>query len=244
MKRLCVVAAIAAVLGGVLIGSAVAAQPPGGGRGGMGGMFGGGMFGGGMIGMLSNEQVQKELQETPDQVAKVKEITDKLAADRREAFSGVRDLPQDERRAKFEELNKKMQEESAAAMKKIDGILLAQQVERLRGVYLWVAGTAALADPEIAKALKITDEQKTKLQEIQQGTMEGMRGMRDLSAEERQQKMQEARKAAEEKVAGVLTADQKAELTKMKGKEFKLDMTGMRRGGRRGGGGGGGGPST
>lgn len=243
MKRLCVVAAVAAVLGGVLISSAVAAQPPGGGRGGMGfGMFGGG----GMISMLSIEQVQKELQETPDQVAKVKEVTDKLAADMREAFprggGGGQNLTDEERQAR----RQKMQEMNAAALKKVQGVLLAQQVERLQGVYLWVGGPNALVDPDIAKALKITEDQQTKIREIQRDAMSGMRdSMQGLSPEERTQKIQEARKATEEKVAGVLTADQKEQLTKMKGKEFKLDMTGMRRGGRRGGGGGGGGgPST
>jgi ADP-ribosylglycohydrolase len=50
-------------------------------------------------------------------------------------------------------------------MKQIQGILLGHKSSGCGGL-LRVVGTAAIFDPEIAKALKITEEQATKIQEI------------------------------------------------------------------------------
>jgi len=88
--------------------------------------------------------------------------------------------------------------------------------------------------PQVQKELNIVQEQLDKLQEIRRSAMEGMRDLfprdfRDLSAEERQQRMQEVRKKMEErtkelrkKVDEVLLDHQKKRL-----KEIKLQVQGV-----------------
>jgi Spy/CpxP family protein refolding chaperone len=219
----------------------------------------GGFGGQGIIGLLGLEQVQKDIQETPDQIAKIKEISDALNAGRRGQFQALRDLSEAERTAKMGELREKNRKDAAEAEKKVADILLAEQFARVQGIYCQVAGTRALTNLGIAKALKLTEDQQKKIAEIQtaaQGTnpFAAMREMQNLTPAERQEAMakardkaQQAQKDADEKVMAALTAGQKADLEKMKGKEFKLEMpargAGGRRGGR-GGGGAGGGPTT
>ncbi len=88
--------------------------------------------------------------------------------------------------------------------------------------------------PQVQKELNLVQEQIDKLREIQRGAMEGLRdmfprGMRDMSAEERQKAMEEARKKMEErtkelrkKVDEVLLDHQKKRL-----KEIKLQVQGL-----------------
>jgi len=88
--------------------------------------------------------------------------------------------------------------------------------------------------PQVQKELNLVQEQLDKLQEIRRSAMEGMRDLfprdfRDLSAEERQQRMQEMRNKIEErtkelrnKVEDVLLDHQKKRL-----KEIKLQVQGV-----------------
>jgi Spy/CpxP family protein refolding chaperone len=234
------------------------AQPPGKGPGrprggfGMGGM---GMMGGspaqlwGML--LRSEKVQKELELLDDQKTKLAEIGEKAAARMREAFSGMQglgDMSAEERQAKFAEMRKTAAAQAKELQKEIEGVLLPHQIDRLKQIALQLQGVRALNDPQVQKALGLTADQVDKIRSLQQGEFEKMRsmmsGMRDLSDQERREKMQEARKQmeearknTEEQIMGVLTADQKAKFDKLKGPKFEVDFSSlMPRGGRRGGG--------
>lgn len=244
MTRLLTVCAAALALT-----AATAWAQPGRGPGGAGGPMGG-MMGGQNMGLmlLANPQVQKELELVDDQKAKIKELGDKLQADMREAFAGFRDLSQEERQKKMEELRKKGEERMASLQKEADKILLPHQQKRLKQIRFQVLGDRALSDADVIKELGITDEQKSKLEAIAKESGEAMRkmyeGVRDLSQEERRAKMEElrgkmeqARKETQEKAQAVLTDAQKEKLKEMKGAEFKLDMRQMfqGRGGRPGG---------
>jgi Spy/CpxP family protein refolding chaperone len=223
------------------------AQGPGGGGPGrgMGGMMGG--PGGGVLMLLQNEQVQKNIELDADQ----KEKLQKLATETREAMRAkmgdMSNLSQEERRTKMTDMRKDMEEETAKTEKKVEGILLPKQLERIKQIQLQVQGVAALANPDVAKALELTADQQAKVKSINE---ESMKAMRDMfagggrpSAEDRD-KMTKARKETETKLMDVLTADQKEKLEKMKGEKF--DVTALRggpggggrgnRGGNRGGG--------
>lgn len=172
---------------------------------------GGGGFGGGVTFLLGQESVQKELKLSDAQVKQVKELMDK----QREAFQGLRDLSQEERRTKMQELNKANNEAVAK-------ILKPEQIKRVRQISLQRQGAAAVNNEEIAKALNITDDQKQKIREIQTKSREEMQGLgRD---EEGAKKRQEIRKTMNEKVMGVLTADQKTKLKEMQGEPFKGEI--------------------
>lgn len=200
MKRLMQVALAAAVVA-IAASPVLAQQRQGGGRG----------FGGGVMFLLGQESVQKELKLSEEQVKKVQELGEK----QREAFQGLRDLGQEERRTKMQELAK-------ANDKAIGQILKPEQLKRARQIALQRQGAAAVNNEEIAKALNVTDAQKEKIREIQTKAREEMQGLG--FDEEARTKRQEVMKAMNEKISGVLTAEQKTKLKEMQGEPFKGEI--------------------
>jgi Spy/CpxP family protein refolding chaperone len=193
-----------------LLASPAFAQPPGGGRGGMQ------MRGGGGIGMLlGNASVQEELKLDDKQKEKIKEFT----AKQREAQQGLRDLDQEERRAKMQELNKHA--ESFAKE-----VLTPEQNKRIQQIVIQTAGLRAFAMENVAKELKLTDEQKEKIKtlsdDLQKDVRELFQGGGD--AQENMQKVQSLNKEFMTKAAGVLTDEQKKHWTEMTGKPFTVRM--------------------
>lgn len=206
MKRLMQVSLAAAVVA-LAVSPALAQQQR---RGGFGG------FGGGAIFLLGQKSVQEELKMSNEQVSKIKELSEK----QREAFQGLRDLSQEERRTKMQDLAK-------ANDKAVNEILKPEQLKRIKQISLQQQVKSrlgfVLSNEEIAKSLKITDEQKGKMKEIQDKAREETQGLgRD---EEGFKKRQEVMKATNEKVMGLLTAEQKTKLKEMQGEPFKGEIT-------------------
>ena len=199
MKRLTQIALVAAVA--AMAASPALAQQRG---------FGG--FGGNTVMLLGQKSVQEELKLSDEQVKQVEE----LSAKQREAFQGFGDLSQEERRTKMQEMTK-------ANDKALAKILKSAQYKRVEQIALQQQTSRALAftlnNEEIAKELKITDEQKEKIREIQAKSREEMQGIE--RNEEGFKKMQEIMKASNDKVKGVLSAEQKAKLKEMEGEPFK-----------------------
>ena len=82
--------------------------------------------------LLRAPTVQKELNLTEDQQSKIKDLNEKAAAGMREMFAGMQDLSQEERAARRAEMGKKMEEQR----KSLEGILLPNQVSRLKEIIL------------------------------------------------------------------------------------------------------------
>jgi Spy/CpxP family protein refolding chaperone len=200
-----------------------------GGRGQGGAGFMGGAFGGqSKTGLLSRTQVQDELKLTQEQKDKVREA-------QRAQFTGARGgagkNATDEQKKQAQEDRKKA---AAETQKKLEAILNADQVKRLNGIFLQTGGPAAFLDEGIAKELKITAEQKTKIEALLKTQQEEMaklmpaRGQNpgdtkpDVAAI--RTKRQELQKETETKVQDVLTADQKTKVKELKGAEFKLEQ--------------------
>jgi Spy/CpxP family protein refolding chaperone len=211
-----VIAGLAIVL---VVSQMAVAQPPEGGRG-EGGRGGGGPSGGmGGPGMMSSvdlagiEPVQAVLKLSDEQKTKVKEITDKLREDRRELRQGS-----EFNREELDKLN-----HDAAA--KLAEVFDESQQQRLVGILAQISLGAALNEPSVVKELNITDEQKKKLAEVADENRQSMRGLRDLSPEERREKMGSLRTEAEKRILAVLTSDQQTQLEQLKGEKFELDMS-------------------
>ena len=195
------------------------------GRGGFGGR------GGGSGALLQMPEVQKELALDPGQIELLKGLNGGFD---RNAFQGLSD---EERRTKFRELNAKRE-------KQVAEILNPKQVGRLKQLEIQQAGVRALDREEVATALKLTADQKTKIQAAQDAEREAMRpifeGFRGNNGQrpseeqiaESRKKMTELRSGTETKVLAVLTADQKKQFEGMKGAAFKFpENQGRRRGG-------------
>lgn len=206
----------------------VMAQPPqpGGGRG-FGGGFGG--FGGNAM-LLGMEAVQKELALTDAQ----KETFTKLREEARAGFGGganFRDMS-DEERAK---LRTQMEERAKKTEETIKSTLDEKQYARLNELSIQQAGVMALARPEVADKLKLSDDQKSKIREVagagRGGPGGGSRGgfNPNASAEERAKAMEEARARREKQeadVMAVLNDEQKKSFEEMKGKKFEFPAFG------------------
>jgi Spy/CpxP family protein refolding chaperone len=232
------------LLGAALLASEAQAQPGGGGGQRGGGRMGGGrgMGGGGMaiLQLLQDERVQKELEIVADQKTKITELADEQRNAMRDAFSSLsQDLTQEERTTKMQQLMKENQDK---LMKKLGEILLPKQLERLKQLLLQAQGAAALEDADVVKALNITTEQQDKIRTIREEARQKMRdALQDLSGAERRTKQQEMQKELNDKVLAVLTADQAAQLEKMKGPKADYDVSSILTTGRGGRGQGGGG---
>jgi Spy/CpxP family protein refolding chaperone len=221
--------AIGLVLG---LGAAAFAQPPQpgndqgrGGPPGGGGFFGGpggpggGFGGGGLLGLAARDEVQQELQLVDEQKEKVRAITEDMrnkARDQfRDIFTQMRDLNDDERRARFGEIRTKMETLNADFEKQLDKVLLPHQLDRLKQIDLQTKvryrGAEALTSGDIAKTLNLTDEQREKLEkraaEVQ---------------DELQTKIRQLQADARKKMLDVLTPEQQAQLEKLMGQQFDL----------------------
>ncbi|RMG27085.1 MAG: hypothetical protein D6724_00465 [Armatimonadetes bacterium] len=214
-----------------LLAVSAAAQRGGGGQGGFGGGQGfGGRQGGMMMGrmagpmILMNPQVQAELKLTEDQVAKLREALRPAGgpggpggAGGRGGFGGGAD-PQAREQMRLEQ------------EKKIKEILSAEQYKRYQEISLQLEGPAALARKEIADKVGLSDSQREKIQAIleeQRATMRDMfQGGAGGDRQAMMEEMQKLRKATDEKILGVLTAEQKKTWEGMLGKPFQLQRGG------------------
>lgn len=220
----------------VALSSASSVFAQGRGPGGFGG-FGFGGRGGGAGGMmlLRSEAVQKDLGLSAEAVEKITKLAEETQGQMRAemekltgggGFQALQNLS-DEQRQEFQkkmlELTQKTQEKTQAALK---DVLNAEQQTRLKQIGWQVAGPQAINDAEVAKELNLTDDQKKQLAAAGEEATSKLRelGRGEGDQQERFAKMQEINKARDEKVAGVLTADQKAAFEKLKGKAFDVSQ--------------------
>lgn len=227
-----------AVLLALGLGAVAKAQPSGRGPRGPGGPGGFGMFGAGsnqMIRLLGLPEVQQELELVDDQKNKLKAVGDDLRQRAQKEFSGIRDLPQAERQAKVDELQKKAKTWGEEAQKRVEEILLPHQLDRLHEISVQTRGAAALIDPKVQEQLGLNEQQKTKLRDLSEKTQNEIRslweGIRELPDEARQKKMAENRekmpkiiKDASDQAMATLNEEQRTKLEQMKGKKIDIQF--------------------
>jgi hypothetical protein len=207
----------------------------------MGGMMG--MFGGAnsRLMLLALPPVQTELMLTDKQKEEITKLGEKLIADMRGTYGGLRDLEPAEREKKLAELRQKSEQRLAEIQKDVDKILLDHQKTRLFQIGIQVQGVQALADAEVAKKLGLSDDQKSQIATIQKdsraATQKAFADLRNLSAEDRDAKFKELRegmaksqKEVQDKMLKVLTEAQQKQFEELKGPAFKVDWSQMRPG--------------
>ena len=191
----------------LMVGQAFA---QGGGRGGAGGASG--------VMLVQQKSVQDELKLSEDQIEKLKQVSAKM----RESFGGGGGG------GDREEARKKFEEARQAADKDIHAILTADQAKRLKEVVLQQVGPTALARPELAKEIGLTDDQTAKIKEITDALTTETRGQFQAGGggdrEEARKKMATLRKETGDKVLAVLKDDQKKAWEKLVGEPFKGEI--------------------
>lgn len=208
------------------------AQGRDGGRpGGFGGRGGPGGFGrrGGdpAIGLLQIEAVRKELEMFPDQTAAIEKMQEQARESRREEggfdFARMRNASEEERREMFEELAERRREMEKEMREQLETILAPDQLDRLDEISIQVQGVQALDTEKVAKALKITDAQKAKFEEVrEQGGEKFRTAMREAGQENMREAMVKFREDLEKSVMAVLTPEQQSRFNEMKGEPFEM----------------------
>jgi Spy/CpxP family protein refolding chaperone len=175
--------------------------------------------GGGTGGILQNEKVQSALNLTDDQKEQIKKIVDEM----RSGAGSLRDLSQEERRAKMQERTKQLFE-------KVSGVLNDKQKDRLKQIRVQVAGVAGLIEGDTADALKLTDDQKAKIKEAVEARRKDMREIFQAATggnrEEARDKVAKLLKDSDGKVLDILTSEQKEQFQKMQGEKIELPTAG------------------
>jgi hypothetical protein len=218
-----------------------------------GGMMGRGPQGVNDLQIAGNAAVQKELSLKPDQVEKIKDLSqdvrEEMMSQLQSAgidFAGMRDLSGEERAKKMAEIQAKMAEIQKGInekfMPKLAEALDKAQLTRVHEIAIQAAGSQALLDAGVQKELAITGDQKEKIASINKDFSGKLAALRGSDPGERQAKMHELSEEQTAKTTEILTKDQQAQFTKLKGKPFDTKLlrparTGRQRTGLGGGGG-------
>lgn len=212
LLKVCVVAAVAAFV----VAPALAQQP---GRGGFGPMR--------LDQLLTNKSVQEELKLDKDQIAKITDVNKKFQEDNKDALATLRNF-----QASREERAEATKKVTEAATKAFGDTVKAEQMKRVKQIQLQqqirIGGPAVYTNEEIAKALKLTDEQKEKIKTLADDLRKDREKLfadvgNDMAKRrEANQKFQEISKEATEKVQKTLTDEQKKSLKEMQGEPFEI----------------------
>lgn len=208
----------------------------GGRPGGGGGMMRGMMGGGGLAGLLMMKEVCEEIKMDEDQTAELEVMKKEIQESMRSLFEGRQGRERPDQAAmeaagaKMRDMGKKMEE-------KLEELLDPNQMDRLLGLLAQQQGLMSLSNSMISTRLGITEEQKTKMSEMEKEAGEAMRSIfaNGPPGPDSFAKMQTMRKEGEAKLLALLTDDQKKSLEDLKGETFKFPE--MQRGGRGGRGG-------
>jgi hypothetical protein len=194
--------------------------------------------------IAGNPAVQKELNLKPEQVEKLKDVTQDVREEMMQQiqgagidFAGMRDLPPEERAKKMAEVQAKMAEIQKGInekfMPKLAEALDKSQLARVHEIAIQAAGSQALLDAGVQKELAVTGDQKEKLASINKEFAGKLAGLgRGGDATERQAKMHELSEEQVAKSTEILTKDQQAQFAKLKGKPFDTKLLRPARGGR------------
>lgn len=207
-----------------LAGAWAQAQPqrgpggaPGGGPGAGPGGFGGGMgmFGGGFGGLgdiLRRADVRGELELLDPQIGDLEKLAESRRDQMRELFSGLRDIPEDQR---GEEMRKRMQKAQEQLEADIGKILLPHQMKRAKQLMMQMQmrGGRGLISGPLANELALTDAEREALQ-AKSAQLE----------EEIRKKTTALRAEAQQELLKVLPPAKQAKVKDLVGEPFEFQM--------------------
>jgi hypothetical protein len=169
-------------------------------------------------------EVQAELKLSDEQKTKLTEMLGQQRGGRR-GGGQFQDLSREERQRQLAERREAQQKQLAA-------ILNADQLKRYRQLELQQQGMSALRQTAVQDELKLTADQKSKVEAALQEQAQAMRDARQDAAGDRaaiRAKTAEIRKKSEEKLGAILTEEQKTQWKAMLGAPFTFPTAPGRR---------------
>ncbi len=172
------------------------------------------------------EKVQQELKLNEEQTEQVVGIATEMQAEAMEIISGLQDLTPQEREEELPNVMEMINERATELQKQVEGILDEKQMARVEELSLQRRGVEALDDKKVAEKLKLTDDQKKELVQIQDDAAgkqeEIMKAFFGGDRDELRGKIQALRKEMGDKALAVLTTEQREQFEKMKGAKFEF----------------------
>jgi Spy/CpxP family protein refolding chaperone len=173
--------------------------------------------------LLQNGRVQKELNLTPEQVTKVAQRVVEIHDKHKEELKKVASAPPRERQGTRAAIN---EAQSEAALASVKDILHPDQIKRLQEIHVQLRGAAALNEPRIEQALKITVDQKTRIRRIREESarhaQQFLEQIHPTSLQDAMQKIAAYRKDTLEKALAILTPEQRQLYKDLVGEPFDV----------------------
>jgi hypothetical protein len=191
-------------------------------------------FGASRVSLGTLEPVREALKLNDEQKKLADTLHDQLMEDRRDVFQNGN--------GDFDAMRVEMEKLDADATGKFIEKLDDTQKARLTEIYVQANGPNSLADQAVIDSLKITEDQKSKLDEIRQTNRDSFFDMfqdfGDMSDEERREAITKLQQEGDDRLLKGLTDEQRTAFEKLTGEEVDYDLSQLR-GGFGGGGGGG-----
>jgi Spy/CpxP family protein refolding chaperone len=169
------------------------------------------------------DEVAKDLKLTDEQKEKVTELSDTLNEERGALIQ--------EAAGDFDSIREEMANLVKDIAAELNEALDETQQKRLQEIYVQANGPTAVFDDKVAEAIKLTDEQKEKLQElrteIRNSLFQGGIDWQSLSEEEADKKVDELIAEQNEKYSAVLTDEQRTEFEKLQGEKLEIDLANL-----------------
>jgi hypothetical protein len=192
-----------------------------------------------LVSLAANEAVQKELGITGEKATKLNGLYDEYRNASQKEFtsmgidySAIGDLPAAERAVemrkaseKTAELNRKL---AAQFAPKLEELVTREQLQRLKEIQLQANGIDAWTEPEVAKVLDLTEQQKAKLTELRNDYNRRQQQL-DGDFQQRFARIRELNTERDKRALELLTADQRAKLTELQGPPFDVSQLGFGR---------------
>ncbi len=178
--------------------------------------------------LIDNPSVQKELKLSEEQAEHIRDlrrqIKDKALTKIREQSSTPRkDGNAADPQARAKEIMKAASDET---LKGLADILKPEQLKRLRQIRLQQEGLNALFDPEVIKILKLTDEQRSKIQAVQDNLKKEsvtlLKAGPQSNFQESLRKIMTLRRESLDKGLALLTSDQMKAWIELAGEPFEM----------------------
>jgi hypothetical protein len=167
------------------------------------------------------DEVQAELKLTDEQKGKVTTLNTDLSDERRAA--------REDANGDFDKMFKEIALLNAEFTKEFNELLDETQRKRAHEIYLQANGAVALTDDAVAESLKVTDEQKTKLQQSLADSRgkarDSFQDFQSLSETERDAKVAEMIKSRDDGLFAVLEDAQKKQFEEMQGAKLEIDLS-------------------
>jgi len=166
------------------------------------------------LGLLAIPDVQKELKLSEDQLSKLKDSLNTVMDKHKDDITKLQQLPPEEQKKKMMVINEEHN-------KAVAGVLDAKQWKRYKQIQWQLDPIGSLQDPDLQKELKLSDEQKKKIDGFFNDANKKVQEMMK-NRETSREKYQTVVKDLEKKTNDVLTEDQQKNLKELKGPSFQF----------------------